>query len=495
MVSSDNYTVSFLPFLSDATIKDLTLKDVTIENGYTWNAAFACVSLGDDTISNCHLIGNCVIKPSYAKAVSGSWKYTAGIVADNYMGSLKIENCSVGGDGGSIEINDPNANYSSSNNSSGGILAYLRNNTSAEIISTDNYADVGAFDYSAGILGVINGNSSSTKATAKIYDCHNYGDIIANQYITSQIVFCGGIVGYDTLYSNLVIDRCSNHGDVTVGCKTSTDVGGLAGMLHCAAVLNSYNTGKVESKVKSTTIGGLVGHFRVNSNSPAPDVDLFDYYPDGYYNAIINCYNTGDVIGGATESTGGLCGYVQDIYTKPRKSVIKNAYNFGTVSGTGDVATVSPDLQDTRLQDVYGIDDAELRTLSFASIHDDNAADIDLFTSNVGYFDSPDVTGTVYPATANIETANNNDQPIVETVSSTPLTGNLLSLLNEKVSEYNAELEASGSAYRYLTWKMTNPASEDGYKGTDVHPMFGIQEFDVNFYANFTDNEEPFRTY
>lgn len=198
MVSSDNYTVSFLPFLSDATIKDLTLKDVTIENGYTWNAAFACVSLGDDTISNCHLIGNCVIKPSYAKAVSGSWKYTAGIVADNYMGSLKIENCSVGGDGGSIEINDPNANYSSSNNSSGGILAYLRNNTSAEIISTDNYADVGAFDYSAGILGVINGNSSSTKATAKIYDCHNYGDIIANQYITSQIVFCGGIVGYDT---------------------------------------------------------------------------------------------------------------------------------------------------------------------------------------------------------------------------------------------------------------------------------------------------------
>lgn len=484
MVSSDYWTVSFFSFTYGATIKDLTLKDVTILNGYTWNAAFVCLSYGNDTISNCHLTGNCIIKPSYDKAVSSGWKYTAGIVGDNYSGSLKIENCSVGGDGSSIKINDPNADYSSSNNSSGGILAYLRYDASAEIISSDSYADIGAFDYSAGIIGVINGNSSRGKSTAKIYDCHNYGNIIANQYITSQIVFSGGIVGYDTTYSNLLIDQCSNHGDIIVKCKTLTDSGGLAGMLHSGAVLNSYNTGKVEAKSEINTIGGLVGHFRVNSDSPAPDVSKFDYYPSDYYNAIINCYNTGDVIGRATEDVGGLCGYVQDIYTKPKKSVIKNAYNFGNVSGTKIVGTVAAGLQDSRLQDVYGID-TETRTITTASIHDDNAPDIDSFTSNVGYFDTPDVTGTVYPATANITIADNRDHPIVESVSSTPLSGNLLKLLNDKVKEYNDELEANGDSFRYLTWKMTNPASEDGSKGVTVHPMFGVLvEQTLNFHVN-----------
>lgn len=485
MVSSDNYTVSFLPFLGNATIKDLTLKDVTILNGYTWNAAFACVSLGNDVISNCHLTGDCIIKPSYDKAVSGSWKYTAGIVADNYMGSIKIEDCSVGDNDSNIEINNPNADYSSSNNSSGGILAYLRYNASAEIISTDNYADIGAFDYSAGIIGIINGSSSRGKSTAKIYDCHNYGNIISNQYITSQISFSGGIVGYDTTYSNLMIDQCSNHGDITVECKTVTDSGGLAGMLHCGAVLNSYNTGKVEAKSEINIIGGLVGHFRVNSDSPTPDVSEFDYYPDDYYNAIINCYNTGEVIGRASEDVGGLCGYMQDIYTKPKKTVIKNSYNFGNVSGTKIVGTVAAGLQDSRVQDVYGINDTEIRTITTASIHDDNASDIDSFISNVGYFDTPDVTGTVYPATANIEIANNHDQPIVERISSTPLNGNLLKLLNDKVKEYNDELEANGNSFRYLTWKMTNPAGEDGSKGVTVHPMFGVLvEQTLNFHVN-----------
>lgn len=256
-------------------------------------------------------------------------------------------------------------------------------------------------------------------------------------------------------------------------------------MLHCGAVLNSYNTGKVEAKTKLNTIGGLVAHFRVNSDSPAPDVSQFDYYPADYYNAIINCYNTGDVIGGATENVGGLCGFVQDIYTKPKKSVIKNSYNFGTVSGTGRVGTVTSELQDTRVEDVYGIDDTEIRTIDYASIHDDNSPNIASFTSNVGYFDTPDVTGTVYPATAYVEVADNISHPIVENVSSTPLSGNLLKLLNDKVKEYNDELEANGESFHYLTWKMTKPASEDGSKGVTVHPMFGVEVLQtLKFHVN-----------
>ncbi len=102
--------------------------------------------------------------------------------------------------------------------------------------------------------------------------------------------------------------------------------------------------------------------------------------------------------------------------------------------------------------------------------------------------------GKIYPATVRAK-AVDQGADFIEEKSDTPLSGNLLYLLNENVKEYNTELEADGQEFRYLTWKMTNPASEDGSKGVSVHPMFGINDFTVNFYANFEESEEPFRTY
>lgn len=492
MVSSDYSTVSFLPLLYDATIKDLTLKDVTIENGYTWNAAFACISYANDTISNCHLTGNCTIKP-YDSMPDSKSNFNGGIVGSKYSGTLTIENCSVGDADSDIKINTPNGTTSRTASHSGGIVGFVRKTASAEIISTDNYADIGCDAFAAGIIGTVNGYPNAI-SKAKIIDCRNYGDVSCSAANSSRLNLCAGIVGYESADSILVIDRCANHGNITLNCAGSAYAsGGLAGELRCAAVLNSYNTGRVEAKSQITSLGGVVGHFRVNANDTMHDTGFFDYYPTDYFNAIINCYNVGDVIGTQTSYVGGVCGYVQDIYAVEKRSIIKNAYSFAEVSGQAPVGTVSGCNQDTTIFDVYG--QSGSYALGGIEINTGNISGIETCVSEVGYFDTPDVTGTIYPATVKAKGADLHTDSIIETISTTPLSGNLLYLLNEKVKEYNAELETGGSDYRYLTWKMTNPASEDGYKGEGVHPMFGVQEFDIRFYPNFSDNEEPFRTY
>ena len=494
MVSSDNDTVSFLPPLKNATVKDLTLKDVTLEYGYSYNAAFSCISLGDDTISNCHLIGNSTIK-SDPSTISDEWCFNAGIVAYKDEGTLTIENCSVGEADNNTRINATGNGTADGSRIAGGIFAFMYHNAHVIIKSTDNYADVSSDNLAGGFIGDIYGDlPNSGICKVRVENCRNYGHVFSNETNKSSYTICGGIVAEELENSILVIDRCANHGDITVNCYSNTYAsGGLCGELKCAAVLNSYNTGRVEAKSEVIALGGIVGHIRVNRGYTLPDTSFFDYYPTDYFNAIINCYNVGDVIGGQTTSVGGVCGYLQDIYAVEKRSIIKNAYNFAEISGQDPVGTVSGCNQDTMIFDVYG--QSGSYALGGIEINEENISGVETCISEVGYFDTPDVTGTIYPATVKAKGAGLHTDSIVETISTTPLSGNLLYLLNEKVKEYNAELETGGSDYRYLTWKMTNPASEDGYKGEGVHPMFGVQEFDIRFYPNFSDNEKPFRTY
>ncbi len=489
MVSSDYSTVSFLPLLYDATIKDLTLRDVIIENGYTWNAAFACISYSNDTISNCHLTGNCIIKP-YDGIPDTKSNFNGGIVGSKYSGTLKIENCSVGDAESDIKINTHDGNTSRGQSHSGGVLGFVRKGAKAEILSTDNYADINCDAFAGGIIGTINGFPNAL-SIGKVIDCRNYGDICSGENNSYGSSCCAGIVGYESMDSLLLIDRCANHGNITLKCNSALDSGGVAGFVGCGAVLNSYNTGKVFSSKEVSCIGGVVGHFRVDDGFQMPDTSIFDYYPENCINAIINCYNTGEVVGNFS-SVGGICGYVQDIYTLPGKSIIKNAYNFADVSGNDVKGSVSGCNQGTKLLDIY----AQNGDYAIGGIEIDpyDSDGVEGNISMVGYFDTPDVTGKVYSATVRSKAADQR-RDFIEEKSDTPLSGNLLYLLNEKVKEYNAELEANGSDFRYLTWKMTNPASEDGSTGVSVHPMFGINDFTVNFYANFEDNEEPFRIY
>ena len=493
MVSSDNYSVSFFPFIKDATIKDFTLKDVKIENGKSSNAAFACVSMGENIITNCHLKGDCVIKPSDDFPTTKSSK-NSGLIAYVYDGTVTIDNCSVGDGDSDIKISNPGVATSRHNIYSGGIVGFADYETSLDIRSTENYADIGGDAYTGGIVGAINGHKDYDTG-AKIIDCRNYGNIISTEDNTSGYSCCGGIVGYESMRAVLVIDRCANHGDISINCDSYYDNGGVGGFIGCAAVINSYNTGRITGVGENTSLGGVVGHFRVNDGAPVPGSILLDYYPTEFLNSIINCYNVGDVIGDGVPYVGGVCGYVQDFYTVDTRSVIKNAYNFATVSGVYSTGMVCGAVQDTTVSDIYGLKDSyALRSIE---INDESHRGVEEYISNVGYFDTPDVNGTVYPATVIANGIEVNNE-ITENISSAPLTGNLLNLLNEKVNEYNVKLEASGSDFRYLTWKMTNPASEDGSKGVTVHPMFGVEELKtLKFHVNQPDvtEDKVFRVY
>ena len=111
--------------------------------------------------------------------------------------------------------------------------------------------------------------------------------------------------------------------------------------------------------------------------------------------------------------------------------------------------------------------------------------------NNIGYFSSADKDGKI--TYTDIDLVNGE---LVETRSS-QTDENVLSALNKWVADKNAELEAEGNDFRYLTWKMTNPASEDGSKGVTVHPMFGVEVLQtLNFHVNEPNKTDKlFRVY
>ncbi len=470
MVSSDNSTVSFFPFIGNATIKDLTLKDVTIENGKSWNAAFAPVSLGNDKIINCHLEGNCLIKSD--ENFSKNWNYTAGIIADNYQGSLEIRDCTVG-----ENVRIIGTTNSTQYRVAGGILAYVRYYGENTLISNCvNRADVESSYIASGIVGTVTSDSSNYNSLT-ITDCTNYGNISSSVH-GNGTKRMAGILAESFSWSTVYIDRCINHGDITVNGSCASGSGGIAGEVAYCSIQNTYNTGTVTA-LDSNTLGGIVGQFRTAQTVEPVYTGGTEiiYFPE-QFNSIYNCYNTGTVNGGNTNYVGGLCGIIQDTSSTPANSIIVNAYNFGTVNGGVYSGNVSAEIQNTSLSNTFSPNGTHcIGTNSGAAFS----------TSHIGYYTSADIDGIVYPATMTTGES--------EIISDEPLAGNLLYTLNQWVSDKNAELETSGSEYRYLTWKKTNPASEDGSKGVTVHPMFGVQEFDIKFYPNFSDNEEPFRTY
>ena len=470
MVSSDNSTVSFFPFIGNATIKDLTLKDVTIENGKSWNAAFAPVSLGNDKIINCHLEGNCLIKSD--ENFSKNWNYTAGIIADNYQGSLEIRDCTVG-----ENVRIIGTTNSTQYRVAGGILAYVRYYGENTLISNCvNRADVESSYIASGIVGTVTSDSSNDNSLT-ITDCTNYGNISSSVH-GNGTKRMAGILAESFSWSTVYIDRCINHGDITVNGSCASGSGGIAGEVAYCSIQNTYNTGTVTA-LDSNTLGGIVGQFRTEqTGAPVYTGGTETIYFPEQFNSLVNCYNTGTVNGGNTNFVGGLCGIIQDTSSTSANSIIVNAYNFGTVNGGVSSGNVSAEIQNTSVSNAFSPSGTKCIGTNSGTV---------ISTSHIGYYTSADIDGIVYPATMTTGES--------EIISDEPLAGNLLYTLNQWVSDKNAELETSGSEYRYLTWKMTNPASEDGSIGVDVHPMFGIQDFVINFYANFNDNEEPFRTY
>ena len=454
MVSSDGYTVSFLPFLGNATIKDLTLKDVKILEGKTWNAAFAPVSLGDDYIINCHLEGDCTITvdPSFSRA----WNYTAGLVADNYMGTLTIEDCSVGA---GVTINGTGSS-SFTGRKAAGFVAYMRQGaTNLTIKDSLNYATVTSDETAAGFVGTV-ASTSGYENQVDITGCRNYGNISTNPGITGATESSAGIISGGFQCTTINIDRCFNYGDITVYGDSATDSGGIAGEISMGSVTNCYNSGTVRAD-KASCLGGIVGHFRTDGVSSYPD----------QYNSLINCYNEGAVIGGDTPYTGGVIGFVQDETRTVNHSLVKNCYSFGAVSGNGSVGSVTGGLQDTHLENCFAL-------MGTHAVGEDVSMvipDMSVITSHVGYYDSPDKGGKVYPAV--IES---NAGSYTETISSTPLGTDLRETLHQFAIDENAALAADGKAFRYYPWIVSESSDPHAVFGYNVFVLTPAEESSIN---------------
>ena len=173
----------------------------------------------------------------------------------------------------------------------------------------------------------------SGKVNAKVYDSTIFGSV-AGILDDSELLYCknyakitieslkdsvdyiqvGGLVG--NIIEGVVNEYCSNHGDIFIEDFTYIQilsVGGIAGYLSFISepVRYSYNTGKITHstskypEVNIGHIGGIVG----------------DSYSD-----ISDCYNSGNIIGGAKKCyLGGVVGRVY-------KSSIENCYNVGLIS-------------------------------------------------------------------------------------------------------------------------------------------------------------------
>ena len=112
----------------------------------------------------------------------------------------------------------------------------------------------------------------------------------------------GGIVGYNSG----IIRNCYNEAMVINLYDGINYLGGICGVNEGGTIIGCYNTGKVANSVFGTRAGGICGR---NTNK------------------ILNCYNTGSVMGGYM--VGGICGSNASSTTSGR---IENCYNIGTIN-------------------------------------------------------------------------------------------------------------------------------------------------------------------
>ncbi len=487
MVSSDNYTVSLLPFLGNATVKDLTLNNVTIDNAYSWNAPFAPLSLGEDKIINCHLEGNCIIQAS--SSFSRNWNYNAGIVADNYMGSLEVINCSVGenvvingrGDSGKYRI-------------AGGIVADSRDSTYTLIKNCVNKATITTDYLAGGIMGCLMSSSRSEDKLnyAAIVDCYNYGNISSNIDTTLYHMPCvAGILAESSGFSPITINRCGNFGNISVPVESANPSGGIVGFVGSGSISNCFNAGDITA-YDSSSIGGIAGQTRTNTyGSPITgSVDIGEFYFPQQYNNITNCYNVGNIkcLYGKNSQTavGGVVGICQESNTQVGHSEINNVYNFAAVSNenTDADSKVKIGAVTSETDIMFNNAFAAQGTKAITDLHDYEGHASE-YTCKAGYYDNAGIGGKVYPADVVSSPAISGQDvgDAVETISDTPLDTDLKETLDAFVDEVNPEFEQTdGQKFELLQWTYS-----DGSDGLDVHPVFG---YDIINEAEESDKGE-----
>lgn len=125
---------------------------------------------------------------------------------------------------------------------------------------------------------------------ARIFNCHNHGDV-------TGVNGTGGIIG--EIDSYVYVDSCSNSGNIT---STNVGAGGIAGSVsgHWGCVKNSWNKGNVQAV---SNAGGLQGMgnkiIHITASFNTGNVTASNYGAGGLAAEsgayFTNCYNTGTV--------------------------------------------------------------------------------------------------------------------------------------------------------------------------------------------------------
>ena len=128
----------------------------------------------------------------------------------------------------------------------------------------------------------------------------------------------GSIIGRtNNSASNITVENCANHGDVTVNGTVGGILGQSNGSSKNMLIRDCYNDGKISG---SDCTGGLIGSVQSGMDPGFGDK------PTVYHTVITDSYNAGAVTG-TGDYTGGLIGENQ-------QAQILNCYNIADVRGT-----------------------------------------------------------------------------------------------------------------------------------------------------------------
>lgn len=218
-------------------------------------------------------------------------------------------------------------------NGTGGIIGY--NISEQNLEYCDNHASVVKLTGNS-VGGIIGRNETATSSSWRIYNCRNYGEIVAEAR-------GGGILG-QMKYKGGTLEECENYGIITANREACGGVIAILYGLNLAETVNLTNCrnfGDIGSSSKDIPTGGIVG--QINA---ANDV--------GRTANFYNCVNTGLIGGSDTNNSAGILAMARkmnaNFYHCRNYGYSKNGENkaFGGIYCSGD---------NIKMTDCFGVTD------------------------------------------------------------------------------------------------------------------------------------------
>ncbi len=235
--------------------------------------------------------------------------------------------------------------------------------------------------------GGLGGITCITKGKTTINNCHNLCNI-------SGVISIGGITAGIQNNGNVIINNCSNKGNLT-STGDWANLGGIVGTTNGdktsnkeITITNCYNEGII--KGEGTAVGGILGeqvkaenNFLIENCYNIGDINGKDQVAGIvgrlYYNCTIReCYNKGDIEG--KNYTGGIAGenmghnFIELCYNSGNitaeegtaagitavnnyfnEGTVKNSYNTGDIKGKGIVGGIVGFTQFGTIENCYNI--------------------------------------------------------------------------------------------------------------------------------------------